>query len=63
LSLVSLYQTGLIDHLPDLPLPAFDSGKVSPPAARLIACHGPGRLQITSRRMAGKTTPVDTEVS
>jgi uncharacterized membrane protein len=29
MSAVSLYQTGLIDHLPDLPLPGFDSDKVS----------------------------------
>ena len=34
MSLVSLYQTGLIDPLPDLPLPTFDSGKVSASAAR-----------------------------
>ena len=33
MSLVSLYQTGLIDHLPDLPLHAFDSDKVSASAA------------------------------
>jgi hypothetical protein len=34
MSLVSLYQTGLIDHLPDLPLPTFNSDKVSASAAR-----------------------------
>lgn len=28
-SLISLYQTGLIRHLPDLPFPLFDSDKVN----------------------------------
>ena len=33
MSLVSLYQTGLIKHLPDVPLRTFDSDKVSASAA------------------------------
>ena len=34
MSRVSLYQTGLIGHLPNVPLHAFDSDKVSASATR-----------------------------